>query len=614
LFNLLIVRSISLGVMLVALTGLLAGVTLLPATLGLLGHRIEWLRVIPRRAQTDAAQGGMWYRLSLAIMRRPWIWLAASVGVLAVLAFPVHELTLYGATADIMPPEVESTRSVRVMNDAFGANRLTPIQIVLTAPSRDGVWRPDFLNALKRVSDTAEADPRNEQVFSLATLASTAGVPADQFRSLTADAFKIAPAAEEVLPQFVNSNRANDTAVIIVFSKYDRFSKEQQAFIGYMRDTILPAVRQSGAVSRTYVGGDGAIFIDFRDATSRRIPFLVAGVTLVTFIMLLMFFQSVALPIKAILMNLASILATYGVLTMIFQYGWGEKWLGFSSLSGLGMFAPATLFAILFGLSTDYEVFMLSRVKEFYHQVHNNEEAVARGLQNTAGVITAAGLILVGTFGSFATANVIAIKEIGIGLAVGVLLDSTIVRVILVPASMRLMGNANWWMPSWLKRIVPELREGPAPELEPAPRVQAAGRFVAAHDSAAAFSLPALLVGHLRALSGSLGVEEIVLLRSRPLRIGRDDSSDLQFFDDRISRFHARVDFDPIAGTHVIVDLGSTNGVYVNGQRIAPQPAVALLREGDRLEFGGASEVVLLYELRPLVVEARAARSVQVGV
>jgi RND superfamily putative drug exporter len=170
----------------------------------------------------------------------------------------------------------------------------------------------------------------------------------------------------------------------------------------------------------------------------------------------------VFLPIKAILMNLASILATYGVLVLIFQYGWGDRFLGFSSLGGLGMFAPAILFAILFGLSTDYEVFMLSRVKEFYHETRNNEEAVARGLQNTAAVITAAGLVLVGTFGSFASADVVAVKEIGIGLAVGVLIDSTIVRVIMVPATMRLMGELNWWMPGWLRRVVPEIREGPA--------------------------------------------------------------------------------------------------------------------------------------------------------
>src|SRR5256884_7337764 len=158
---------------------------------------------------------------------------------------------------------------------------------------------------------------------------------------------------------------------------------------------------------------------------------------------------------------------------------------------------------------------MLSRIKEYYHQTHNREQAVARGLQYTAGVITAAGLILVGTFGSVATANVVAVKEIGIGLAVGVFLDSTIVRVIMVPATMRLMGNANWWMPAWLKRIVPELREGPSDETAPA-----AVPAPAASNGAAAggHPWPAFNVGHLRALRGALGTDDIVLLKTRPLR------------------------------------------------------------------------------------------------
>jgi RND superfamily putative drug exporter len=617
LFNLLVVRSISMGVMLVAFTGLLAGVTLLPALLAILGHRIEWLRVVPRRRRDDnhqSASTGFWYRLSMAVMRRPWIWLAVSLGILLILALPVRELTLYGATPDIMPPDTESTHGAQLMSQAFGQSRLTPIQIVLTAPGKNGVWKPEFLSALKRVSDSAQADPRNDQVFSLVSLANTAGLPPDKFSSLTLNAVEAVPGAAAVLPQFVNSDRNNDIAVITVFSNYDRFSKEHQAFISHIRDNILPPIRQSGAVADTYVGGDGAIFIDFRDATARRLPLLVLGVTGVTFIMLLMFFQSVFLPLKAILLNFASILATYGVMTTVFQYGWGDRLLGFTSLGGLGMFAPAILFSILFGLSTDYEVFMLSRVKEYFHQTRNNEEAVARGLQNTAGVITAAGLILVGTFGSFATANVVAVKEIGIGLAVGVFLDSTIVRVIMVPATMRLMGNANWWMPAWLKRIVPELKEGPSGDVLPGFAQPIVEPQPAASNGAAAHPLPSFNVGHLRALSGSIGADDIVLLKTRPLRIGRDESNDLQFFDDGISRFHARVDYDAVAGTHVIVDLGSTNGVYVNGRRIAAQPASSKLRDGDRLEMGGSTEVVLVYEVRPLGSERVAEPQHSVGV
>jgi hypothetical protein len=301
---------------------------------------------------------------------------------------------------------------------------------------------------------------------------------------------------------------------------------------------------------------------------------LVAGVTVATFVMLMMFFQSIFLPFKAILMNFASVLATYGVLVVIFQYGWFDRILGFHSLNGLGILAPPTLFAILFALSTDYEVFMLSRVKEYFHETRNNEEAVARGLQNTAGVITAAGLILVGTFGSFASADVVAIKEIGIGLAFGVLLDSTIVRVVMVPASMRLAGNANWWMPTWLKRVVPELREGQAPGPSLSPEVHG--------------------VYHLRAVSRPFDTDDIVLTQA-PLRIGRDASNDVQFLDERISRFHARVDFDAATGTYVVTDLDSTNGVFVNGNRLATQQTRPL-EPGDRIDVGGTGEIVLVFE------------------
>jgi hypothetical protein len=293
-------------------------------------------------------------------------------------------------------------------------------------------------------------------------------------------------------------------------------------------------------------------------------------------------------------MNMATILATYGVLTMIFQYGWGDEFLGFTSLGGLGMFGPATLFAILFALSTDYEVFVLSRVKEYYHALHDNNEAVARGLQNTAGVVTAAGLILVGTFGSFATASVVAIKEIGIGLAVGVLLDTTIVRVVMVPATMTLMGAANWWMPAWLKRIVPELREGAIPEPAPAPAAA-----VPAFAEETLVAQPEL-VRYLRPLRGSVDGNDMLVLRTEPLRVGRDESNDLRFMDDSVSRFHARIEFDPLSGTHTIVDLNSTNGVYVNGQRVAPQPAITPLRQGDQIELGGSGNVVLVYEARPV--------------
>ncbi|HEX3724028.1 MAG TPA: MMPL family transporter, partial [Nitrolancea sp.] len=270
---------------------------------------------------------------------------------------------------------------------------------------------------------------------------------------------------------------------------------------------------------------------------------------------------------------------------------------------------------ILFGLSTDYEVFMLSRVKEYYRETNNNEEAVASGLEHTAGVITAAGLILVGTFGSFATANVVTIKEIGLGLAIGVLLDSTIVRIIMVPATMRLMGASNWWMPAWLKRIVPELSEGPShlahPSITPEPvMVMAAAGAPAIHfldDAKVAAPVIAApvaepprrvrlsYVARLHLIRGSYGVEMLELSSSRPLTIGRDEQNDVQLLDGRVSRAHGRIEY--VDGQYLIVDLQSSNGILVNGTRIDPFPDRVALHDGDVVEIGKMGVVAFRFEL-----------------
>jgi RND superfamily putative drug exporter len=260
--------------------------------------------------------------------------------------------------------------------------------------------------------------------------------------------------------QFVNLDSGNDAAVINVVPRYGSYDKRQEAFVSDIRNVIIPSIPGLDG-AQAYVGGQTANFQDFHNKLYGRFPFIVAAVLILTFFVLMMFFQSVFLPLKAILMNLASILATYGVLVMIFQHGWGAGLFGFKPVGAVAVITPAILFVILFSLSTDYEVFMLSRIKEYYRQTGDNEEAVATGLQHTGRVVTAAGLILIGVFGSFATAGIITIKEIGLGLAIGVLIDTVIVRSIMVPATMRLAGNINWVMPEWLKRFVPELREGP---------------------------------------------------------------------------------------------------------------------------------------------------------
>jgi uncharacterized membrane protein YdfJ with MMPL/SSD domain len=415
-----------------------------------------------------------------------------------------------------------------------------------------------------------------------------------------------------VISQFVNLERNNDTAILNVTMASSQYEDDHEQFIQDLRNDIIPGIDRLDQYD-VLVGGNSASFQDFEDDLYGRFPILVGAVLLLTFFILMMFFQSVFLPLKAVLMNLISIMATYGALVLIFQHGYGANLLGFESLDSLSAITPAVLFVILFSLSTDYEVFMLSRVKEHYHETHDNEEAVAFGLQHTAAIITAAGLILIGTFGSFAVADILTVKEIGVGLAIGVLIDSTIVRVIMVPATMRLAGAANWWMPAWLKKIVPELKEGPAGDIVPipAPRpmpfpsgapalAMSGGGAIAASGIGGTATMsppvvrraPVLPVGRLHSIGGSVGTDTITLPRSQPFRIGRDPSSELQVFDVRISRNHAKIEYRN--GEFVVSDLGSTNGVVIDGQRIS---GPTVLRDNDRIEFGNMGTVVFRFEL-----------------
>ncbi|HEU5315003.1 MAG TPA: MMPL family transporter [Chloroflexota bacterium] len=472
LFDLLVVRSMSLAVMLVAGTALLSGLTLLPALLAIMGHRINWLRVVPR-GRRETGQSGVWYRLSHAIMRRPLLWMTVAVGALVVLALPARNLRLMGVAPGALPQEAESVRGAIVMTETLGPNRLEPIQIVVRAGEPNGVWTPAFLTGLQRLTAAIGADARTDQVLSLATAAQAVGLPPNQFTALNPSLLRADPLRARQAARLVNLNGDNDAATITVFVKHGAFDQRHLDFVRDLRETIIPGIPELSRYE-VQVGGLGAGFSDYTRALYDRFPLLVAAVMAMTFLILMMFFRSVVLPVKAILLNVASILATYGALALIFQRGLGAEALAFEPQGALFVTTPAVLFVILFGMSTDYEVFMLSRVKELFHETGDNEEAVAAGLQHTARVITAAGLVLVGTFASFGASRILVLKELGLGLAIGVLLDATIVRLVLVPASMRLMGSANWWMPGWLSRIVPELREGPAVARAMAPATPAA--------------------------------------------------------------------------------------------------------------------------------------------
>lgn len=404
---------------------MLTALTLLPALLALVGPRV----LGGRRASTtggrarDGHPASRWYRLGLAMMRRPYLFFAASATLLVVLSLPVVDMRLGSADAGTNPSHTTTRRAYDLVAGAFGPGMNGPLQVVVTGTNQASV----------------------EAVRT--TLSATEGV-------------------RSVSPPTVNA--AGDTAVLSVIPASSPQATETADLVHALRDEVLPlAVEGSGAT--TYVGGATARAIDIADRIAARLPAFFGLVIGISFILLVMVFRSLAIPVKAALMNLLSIGAAYGVVVAVFQWGWGMGLVGVSQAGPIESFLPMMLFAVLFGLSMDYEVFLVGRIREEYLHSHDNAEAVARGLAATASVITAAAAIMIMVFLSFVLNEQRVVKEFGLGLAVAVLVDATVVRLLLVPATMELMGDWNWWLPAWLDRLLPRVaieaheRGAPAP-------------------------------------------------------------------------------------------------------------------------------------------------------
>jgi RND superfamily putative drug exporter len=269
---------------------------------------------------------------------------------------------------------------------------------------------------------------------------------------------------------------SGDAAVIRVIATTSPQSTETSDLVHTLRDSVIPnATRGSDVV--VHVGGVTAAGIDVSDRLSSRLPVFVGAVLVLSFLLLLVVFRSVLVPLKAVIMNLLSIGAAYGIVVAIFQWGWFDSVIGIPKAGPIVPFIPMMMFAILFGLSMDYEVFLLSRIREEYDRTHDNALAVADGLAATARVITAAALIMVTVFGSFVTGAEPTLKLFGLGLAAAIFIDATLVRMVLVPATMELLGDRNWWFPPWLERIVPRIAVEEGHDLASAPpAIVAAGQ------------------------------------------------------------------------------------------------------------------------------------------
>ncbi|HLZ60207.1 MAG TPA: MMPL family transporter [Ktedonosporobacter sp.] len=468
-FHINMLHSVGLGGMLVVLLAVLAALTLLPASLSFIGLKINALPVrLPRLSRhsttattpagSGAPQHGFWYRLSHFVMRYPVRILLPLLLLLIGFGLPFLGVRFSAPDASILPADVPSRAAYDLLAQRFNQRETTPI--LLAVQTKGNVMTPDNIRNLYYYVQRIEADARVARVDSI--VSADPRFTLEQYQLLYTHPQLI---VDPYLQVFVKTSVAGDTTMIQVISKYGMVDTRSQELVQTIRNTA------PGNDMTVLVDGGTAGNIDYVNSLYTDFPIAVLIVALTTYIVLFFLFRSVVLPLKAILMNTLSIMASYGALVVIFQNGFLHQLLGFTPLGFVEASSPILLFCSLFGLSMDYEVFLLSRVQEAFWQTGDNTRAVALGLQRSGGIITSAAVIVVVVSACFATADMILVKALGLGMALAVILDATLVRGLLVPATMRLLGDWNWWLPfAGVQRHPPALAEyiaEPEPDLSP---------------------------------------------------------------------------------------------------------------------------------------------------
>ena len=443
LFEFPILRSVGIAGAIVVGLAVAAALTLLPAILSVLGDRLDALRV--RRVNEAEEVDGPWARLARRVMRHPVAVFVPTLGFLLLLGLPFLHVRFNAPDATILPPEVASRAAFDLLDDKFGAGRFAPISLAIrtTGP----VTSPANVAALVDYSRRLAADPRVRAVDGLV----------DVDPRLTKDQYVLlygSPAGppDRFVAAALAATTKGDLTMFTLTTPYGPNADEARRLVTDLRATSGPLAVPAGM--SVLVGGGAADVVDVVDGIGAGFPRTALFIFVSTYLVLFVLLRSVVLPAKALVMNTLSIVAAFGALVWIFQDGNLSTLLGFQPLGYVETTQPVILFCVLFGLSMDYEVFLLSRMKEVWDRTGNNVEAVARGLERSGRIVTSAALIVVVVAGSFAFADIVLIKAIGLGVAISVALDATVVRALLVPATMRLLGDWNWWMPARLERWV----------------------------------------------------------------------------------------------------------------------------------------------------------------
>jgi RND superfamily putative drug exporter len=410
-----LVTTLGFTAAIAVLTAVCAAATLLPAALGLLGPRIDSLRVKLGRTHPDDKRPHGWLRWAGGVADRPWRSTVASLLVLLVLAIPLLDLDLGQNDITALPESTTARQAAEGLREGFGPGYNGPLLIAseFASPGEAERLEPKLQRAVGEAVNVAALGP-------------------------------------------TSSDEAGTVVVFSAISEWAPWADETVSLVEGLRETTIPAALK-GSEAQAYVGGQTAGYIDLATQIGDKLPLMIAIVVALSFLVLLLAFRSLPIPAKAAAMNLLSVAASYGVVTAVFQWGWGASLIGLDHAIPIVSFVPLLMFAILFGLSMDYEVFLLTQIREHYTAHGDARRAVVEGLANTGRVITSAAAIMVCVFTSFVLSGDPVVKEFGVGLAVAIAIDATLVRCLLVPAIMVLAGRRMWWLPGWLDRILPHV-------------------------------------------------------------------------------------------------------------------------------------------------------------
>ena len=453
LFDFMILRSVGIAGAVVVALGVAAAMTLLPAVLAYAGVHLERLRV--RRVAAKPAAEGAWSRLAWWVMRRPIAVLVPTLAVLLALGTPFLHVRFNAPDARILPEDAPSRDAFDRLAEAFGPGPFAPI--VLAIRTDGDVVEPRNLERLFDYSRRLAADPRIERVDSLV----------DIDPRMTLEQYELLYRPGEAPPDRVtaivlNATTQGDLTAFTLTTLYGPNEAIARELVRDLRSSAGPLAPAGGTT--VLVGGGAADVEDVVTGIGAEFPRTAAFILVSTFVVLLLLLRSAVLPIKALAMNSLSIVASFGALVWIFQDGNLSALLGTRPLGFVETTQPVILFCVLFGLSMDYEVFLLTRMRETWEATHDNPTSVAHGLERSGRIVTSAALIVIVVAGSFAFADIVLIKALGVGIAIAVALDATVVRALLVPATMRLLGRWNWWLPSVVARRLPAVEGAEATE------------------------------------------------------------------------------------------------------------------------------------------------------